>query len=270
MMDISGSRLSSARDFARTKICSIALLSAVLPAGLFLFTEFESVGPLREADTMHRQFAEMIYLAWLLGLSIAAIMMCRKNEKMRDLENRLRAEAAVEAQHGSAMLDPLTELPNGRALLATLKEAIERSQGMTLAFYLLDLSSFKSVNDAYGAAMGDAILRVVTLRLRSVARCDDAIARFESDAFAALARDVGSRREAIEIGQRYVAALDDPITVGNRAHAIGVSVGLALYPDDGATPEELVHHADLAVRAQKAGRQSEIPFFVAMTSAPAV
>jgi diguanylate cyclase (GGDEF)-like protein len=272
MMDISGALLRSARNYAWAKIYCIALLSAALLMGLLLIVEFGIVRPWRGADTLKwwLRFAEMTYLAGLLVLSIAAIVMCHQSQKMRDLESRLRAEAAVEAKCSDALQDCLTELPNGRALLATLKEAIERARGKTLAFYLLDLDDFKSVNDAYGAAIGDAILRVVALRLRSVARGDDAIARFESDAFAVLARDVGARFEAIEIGQRYVAALDHPISLGNRSYSVGVSVGLAFYPDDGVTPEELLRHAELAMRTEKASRQSEMSFCIAMTSAPAV
>ena len=123
------------------------------------------------------------------------------------------------------MEDPLTELPTGRAIAEALAEAIECSRGRTLAFYLLDLNGFKSVNNAYGSATGDAILRLIALRLRTVARRGDLIARYESDTFAVLAHDVVCRREAIDIGNRYVTTLDDPIAINSRAYAIGVTAG---------------------------------------------
>ena len=262
----------AARRRPRAGPQSLAILSAALLMSLLLITEFEIVRLWREADTLQwwLRFAQMFFLVGLLGLSVAAIAACRSNEKTRDLERRMTSQALVAASGDLVLEDPLTELPNGRALVAILKDAIERCQGASLAFYLLDLNSFQSVNHAYGRATGDAILRGVALRLRSAARGGDLIARFDSDAFAVVARDIGSRREAIDIGRRYVAALDDAIGIEERAHAIGATVGLAFYPEDGATTEELIHHADSAMRSERASRQSEMQFFVALTNAPAV
>ena len=168
------------------------------------------------------------------------------------------------------MQDPLTELPNRRAVIPALEEAIARPSGTTLAFYLLDLNGFKQVNDAYGHATRDAVLRAVAQRFRAVARHGDLIARLGGDEFAVLARNVQSRREAFDIGQRYVAALDDAIRVDDHAHNIGVAVGVAFYPDDGANAEAIMHRADLAMYAAKVERRSKLQFFEAMSHAPAV
>ena len=257
--------------FSATFRC-IAFFCAAMLMGALLTPYVENVRLWADAYASQGWviIAEMFLLAGLLGLSAAAFAACRRNRKIHDFEHRLRAESESEAHRGLVMEDPLTELPTGRAIAADLTEAIKGSRGAALAFYLLDLNGFKSVNSAYGSATGDAILRVVALRLRSVVRRGDLIARYESDTFAVLARDVGCRREAIDIGERYVAALDDPIAINNRAHAVGVTTGLAFYPEDGTTPEELIHQAELAMRSEKARRQSEMQFFVALTYAPAV
>jgi diguanylate cyclase (GGDEF)-like protein len=268
-------RIESLWRFARRspweRAQRVAFVGAVLLFSLLLITEVEIVRLWSGADTLEwwLRVAELSFLIGLLGLSVAAIATCRSNQKTLDLERRKRAETLAAASRGLAAEDQLTELPNGRALVSLLSDAIERSQGKSLAFYLLDLDGFKSINNAFGSATGDAILRVVALRLRSVARRGDLIARFESDTFAVLARDVGSRREAIDIGRRYVAAFDDAVSIQNRVHVIGMTCGLAFYPEDGTTTEEIIHHADLALRSERAARQSEMQFFVAPTNAPA-
>ena len=274
-MEAAVERIESLRRSARrrpwTRAQSIAFFRAALLLGLLLVSAFGIVRLWRGADTLEwwLRFAEMPFLIGLLGFSVAAIAACRNDQKARDLERRTRSEVVAAANRGLVTEDQLTELPNGRALIELLGDAIERSRGMRLAFYLLDLDGFKSINNAFGSATGDAILRMVALRLRSVARRGDLIARFESDTFAVLARDVGSRREAIDIGRRYVAAFDDAISIQNRSHLIGMTCGLAFFPEDGTTTEEIIHLADLALRSERASRQSEMQFFVAATNAPA-
>jgi diguanylate cyclase (GGDEF)-like protein len=270
-MEKPGSLSGPARRRSANIQC-IALSCAALLVGALLTPYVENVRLWAGAYATKRWLgiAEMLMVAVLLGLSVAAYAAGRRNLKNRDIERRQRSQAASEACRDLAMEDPLTELPTGRAIAEALKEAIECSRGTTLAFYLIDLDGFKSVNNAYGSATGDAMLRLIALRLRTVARRGDLIARFESDTFAVLAHDIVCRREAIDIRNRYLAALDEPISINNRAHAIGVTAGLAYYPEDGTTPEELMRHADLALRSEKARRQSEMQFFVALTYAPAV
>lgn len=270
-MEKPGSLSGPARKRSANIQC-IAFFCAAILMGALLTPYVENVRLWAGAYATQRwlSIAELLLVAALLGLSVAAFAACRRNQKDRDIERQLRSAAESATCRGLAMEDPLTELPTGRAIAEALAEAIECSRGRTLAFYLLDLNGFKSVNNAYGSATGDAILRLIALRLRTVARRGDLIARFEGDTFAVLAHDVVCRREAIDIGNRYVTTLDDPIAINDRAHAIGVTAGLAYYPEDGTTPEELMRHADLALRSEKARRQSEMQFFVALTYAPAV
>jgi diguanylate cyclase (GGDEF)-like protein len=131
------------------------------------------------------------------------------------------------------------------------------------AFYLLDLNGFKRVNDKHGHAVGDELLRIVAKRFRAVARKEDLVARLGGDEFAVLACDVESREKATQIGERFVAALSEEITVAGRSHPIGVAIGVALYPEDGRLADEIMHHADLAMYKAKANKPSSLTFFEA-------
>ncbi len=188
------------------------------------------------------------------------------HEERRDLEQRLRTEFELRENRALALQDPLTALPNRRALTAELEAAmaLARSDGKALAFYLLDLNGFKRVNDEEGHATGDEVLRAVAQRFRAVARTDDLVARLGGDEFAVLAvlaNGVQSRDEAVDIGQRFVDALKNPVLLGNRAYAVGVAVGVACHPEDGTTAEELMHSADLAMYGAKATKRSGLRFF---------
>lgn len=249
----------------------IALGAAGLLVGLLLALEYEIVRFWEEYNSNERQlrFAEVVALTGILGLSIAAFGVRRMNDRRRDAEFRLKADAEIQESRLLAIQDPLTELPNRRAIIAALQDAIARDRGTTLAFYLLDLDGFKMVNDAYGHATGDAVLRAVAQRFRAVTREEDLLARLGGDAFAVVAPGVQSRSQAIDIGQRYVAALDDAIRVGDHAHNIGVAVGVAFYADGGTTAAEIMHRADLAMYAAKAEQASLPMFFEPMSHAPA-
>jgi diguanylate cyclase (GGDEF)-like protein len=262
----------SVRRHPLASLQDIALCGAALLVSLLLAVEFEIVRFWENDAPKERQlrFAEILALTGLLGLSIAGFAVRRLSDRRRDQRLLLKAEAEIRESRVLAMQDPLTALPNRRAIIPALEEAIARRPGGTLAFYLLDLNGFKKVNDAYGHVTGDAVLRAVAQRFRAVARDNDLIARIGGDEFAVLARGVHSRSEASDIGQRYVAALDDAVCVGDHVHYIGVAVGVAFYPDDGATAEEIMHSADLAMYAAKAERKSNLLFFEAMSHAPAV
>jgi diguanylate cyclase (GGDEF)-like protein len=271
-MKVIESLVDSVRRHPWSSAQDIAFAAAGLLVSLLLALEYEIVRFWAEYNPDERQlrFAEVVALTGILGLSIAAFGVRRMNDLRRDQERRLRTDAEIHESRQLAVQDALTELPNRRAIVAALQDAITRDRGTTLAFYLLDLNGFKMVNDAYGHATGDAVLRVVAQRFRTVAREEDLIARLGGDEFAVVARGVQSRSEAFEIGQRCVAALDDAIRVGDHAHIIGVAVGVAFYPDDGTTAEGIMHAADLAMYAAKASRTSNLLFFEAMTHAPAV
>ncbi len=161
-----------------------------------------------------------------------------------------------------AMQDPLTRLPNRRALLEGLEAATVacNSGDHCHAFFILDLNGFKRVNDRCGHTVGDHVLQVVVERFRRAARPSDLLARLGGDEFAVLSYDVG-RGAAIGIGNRFMGALANGISADGYVHELGVAIGATLLPDDGATCEAILHNADVAMYRAKAQEGSALVFF---------
>ncbi len=159
----------------------------------------------------------------------------------------------VEARH-RANHDVLTGLAN-RALLAEILAqqiaACERTDASLTVLYI-DLDGFKAVNDQHGHAIGDALLRAAAERLKRAIRASDVAARLGGDEFAALLVHAGPTAAATVAG-KLVESLSLPYQIGALTVEISVSIGVATYPDCGETGEALLHGADGAMYAAKAG-----------------
>jgi diguanylate cyclase (GGDEF)-like protein len=161
-------------------------------------------------------------------------------------------EDQIERSTYLAYHDELTDLPNRRLLEDRLDLALaqaERSRGK-VAVFVLDLDHFKEVNDNFGHRVGDIALREVVARLGSRIRACDTLARSGGDEFT-----VVSQVDNVE-GPRVLlsameSALSDPIVVEGKQVRTGLSIGLALYPDDGSDPDQLRAAADRAMYAAK-------------------
>ena len=159
--------------------------------------------------------------------------------------------------------DTLTGLANRAAFSTTLNGWLERAQQQSGGFYLLllDLDHFKSINDTLGHSAGDEILKEAANRLRQAIDGDHIVARLGGDEFAILfAPTVGSSEtmsskdvEAERVASHLLSKVSGAFHLGEHAVSIGVSIGVAKYPDDGATVEDLLAHADLALYAAKDG-----------------
>ncbi|MDI5922788.1 EAL domain-containing protein [Halomonas sp. LR5S13] len=158
-----------------------------------------------------------------------------------------------------AYYDPLTRLPNRRLLEDRLELAIlhaHRHQ-QRLAVIFLDLDHFKQVNDALGHAVGDELLLKVSQRLRGHLREDDTLARQGGDEFIVLLNEVEEVDDVTRVARRLVESVSSPFEVGGQIFRVGCSLGISLYPDDGAKVETLVRHADAAMyRAKQEGRNT--------------
>ncbi len=166
-----------------------------------------------------------------------------------------RKEAEIRLAH-LALHDPLTGLPNRRALAEALERTIARSQrsGMPLAVLALDLDGFKAINDRYGHPAGDATLLEVSDRLRQIIRRSDFVARLGGDEFAVIASELNGPAPVSRLARRIGAALSSPIALRDAVAEIAVSIGVAFYPGDGETTEELLSRADAALYAAKRDR----------------
>jgi diguanylate cyclase (GGDEF)-like protein/hemerythrin-like metal-binding protein/PAS domain S-box-containing protein len=159
--------------------------------------------------------------------------------------------------------DALTGLPNRRLLDDRLAQAIEHSKrnSTILAVCLLDLDSFKPINDTLGHAVGDQVLRVVAQRMTQALRGADTVARLGGDEFVVLLGDLGAANEARPLLERLLHEVSQPVTVEHHTVHVGASMGVMLYPNDCADVDDLLKYADVAMYVAKAQGKACFKFY---------
>jgi len=116
----------------------------------------------------------------------------------------------------------------------------------------IDLDRFKLVNDTYGHLLGDELLRAFAQRLRSCVRAGDTVARQGGDEFTVLLPDLTKVDDALPVARKILGELEQPFAIGDREFLASASVGIATYPRDGSTAEQLMQNADIAMYEVKA------------------
>lgn len=167
-----------------------------------------------------------------------------------DITDRKRREARV---HWRAEHDSLTGLCNRTQFEARLADAVRLAADTSslAAVLYLDLDGFKPVNDRLGHAAGDQVLKRVAKRIEAAVRGDDVVARLGGDEFVVLVEGLAAADDAARIAAKLVASLAQPFHVDHQSIGIGVSIGIALFPRDGACPETLLAAADAAMYQAK-------------------
>jgi diguanylate cyclase (GGDEF)-like protein len=153
-----------------------------------------------------------------------------------------------------ALHDVLTGLANRAHLASAIEAKIARRKPFALVF--LDVNGFKEINDRRGHAGGDAVLQAIARRVASSVRDGDVAARFGGDEFVVLLEGVGSRAEAEGTSQRLVERISGPVDGGDGPIHVSVSAGVALFPDDAASAESLLHIADSRMYSVKQERKA--------------
>ncbi len=178
----------------------------------------------------------------------------------RDISERKQAEATIAFQ---AYHDLLTGLPNRALFKDRLGQAIVHAKrhGQTLATLFLDMDRFKVVNDTLGHLVGDGLLQAVAQRLRGCLREGDTLSRIGGDEFMLLLPHIRTRDNAAYIAQKILASLKQPFHVEGHEIFVGISIGIAVFPDDGDTIETLVKHADIAMYHAKDSGRNDYKFF---------
>ena len=171
-------------------------------------------------------------------------------------------KAKVEMTH-LAQHDALTGLPNRILLNDRLAQAIAlaRRQSKQFAVMFLDLDHFKDINDSLGHAVGDQLLQSVAKRLVAEVRSSDTVCRQGGDEFVILLADIEHAKDAAISAQKILATLTVPHRINQRELHISVSIGISIYPDDGADAETLIKNADTAMYHAKDGGRNNYRFF---------
>lgn len=206
----------------------------------------ETIAPIRNADGAITHFVAF-------GEDIGS---------RRDAEERLLHQASH---------DGLTGLPNRALFFDRLGQALARAriEGRMLALCFVDLDKFRLINDGFGPAVGDGILRQLARRLAEWAGPMATVARLASDEFAIVLADGGERGHVAAAAPALVAALARPYAVGDVEVVVSASVGIALFPDDGVDEHALLRHAEAANQRAKKRGGNTCQFHAAETNARA-
>jgi diguanylate cyclase (GGDEF)-like protein/PAS domain S-box-containing protein len=177
----------------------------------------------------------------------------------KDISERKRAEERISylAHH-----DALTGLPNRALFTELLNHALEngRRHSRSFAVLFVDLDRFKVINDTLGHEAGDNLLRQIAQRLSEVLRSSDVVARLGGDEFVVLLQELAAG-QVEQVAQKILAALMTPVPFNGTESRITASVGIALYPADGADEQTLMKHADIAMYQAKQEGKNTFSFF---------
>jgi len=179
----------------------------------------------------------------------------RAMRRIADLEDEVqRLAEAVRQERRFAYYDELTGLPNRRLLLDRFNQALARGsrRKKQLALLFIDLDAFKQVNDALGHAAGDELLRQVATRLSQRVRTSDTVCRYGGDEFVVLLAEIDSQESALAAARKIRSAIGKPYPMPTGPVKITASIGMAVYPMDGASYAELIVRSDLAMYFDKA------------------
>ena len=219
------------------------------------------------SDTIERTFENT-----LMTLSFNSVGMYANDDSMRKLEfygtygvardvtDRKRAEELISYQ---AYHDILTDLPNrilfkdrlGLAMIQSLRNETE------LAVMFVDLDRFKLVNDTLGHIKGDELLQQVAGRLKDRLRRGDTLARLGGDEFTIFLPELQSREDVQIVAEKFLEGLQEAFILGGHEVHISASIGIAIYPTDGETIEDLLRHADIAMYQVKAEGKNSFRFY---------
>ncbi len=221
-------------------------------------------------EALKRGYASMISLPLRMGGAVSGVLSVYASEQnafdaaemelllqlSEDLAYgikslRTRAEIAKQAWH-----DSLTGLPNRSLLGDRMRQAMAHAKRTEriLAVLFLDLDGFKQINDQYGHASGDELIREIAARLVNSVRAEDTVARLGGDEFVILL-DIGSQEEMEQCIDRIMMEVKNPVAMDGRAVSVSASIGITLFPQNEADADALLRHADMAMyQSKQAGR----------------
>jgi len=257
-------------SFFKTTI-SFAITFAIIASYIFI--------EIQKGISLNVLFVNIIFL--VSGFIISFISQVIRDRYLKDnflLQQSLKeaVEAkTIEAKDNAYLAnhDPLTDLPNRRYVTELLEASLEvaKKEDKVLAILFLDLNGFKQVNDVYGHAVGDEVLKIVAKRLEFAVREDDSISRLAGDEFlVALLMEKEGLSDVSKMSDKFTAMISKPMNIDGMSIKIGVSIGIAAYPMHGDKVNVLINIADTKMYRIKKGVQNVVCDHQQMESEPAV
>lgn len=178
----------------------------------------------------------------------------------RDVTDRKQSEETI---HHLAYHDALTDLPNRRMYVQQLSKEMMQAKRFqsNLAVLFLDLDRFKDVNDSFGHDVGDMLLIEASKRLQACLKPGDVVARLGGDEFTIMQNQLQDRNEATALAEQIMNQLQRPFELDGHVFNVSCSIGIALYPQDGDNPEDLLKRADTALYTVKSRGKNGYDFF---------
>jgi len=226
-----------------------------------IVTPGDARGPIAKGGTEPREFKGVRRDGAFIWLEIQSQEVMWKGLPARqstvaDVSLRKAYELTLQRQ---ANFDELTGLPNRTLALDRLRSAVisavrHRHRGGVL---FVDLDQFKKINDTWGHAIGDQLLKLAAERLRSCVREEDTVARLGGDEFTVILPNLGSGANAEPVIQKILSVFSNPFDLGRNEAFVTASIGVSVFPDDSDDPATLLQHADAAMyRAKEDGRNT--------------
>ncbi|MDZ7843988.1 MAG: sensor domain-containing diguanylate cyclase [Anaerolineales bacterium] len=179
----------------------------------------------------------------------------------RDITDRVELEKQLTHL---ATYDYLTDLPNRMLFNDRLEIALAQAQryGSMTAVMMMDLDQFKEVNDTLGHDVGDELLKKIGKRIKDLLRKSDTVARMGGDEFGLVLPVITKREDAGKVAAKILGGFNQPFVVGEHPLSLGVSIGIAVYPDDGDSGADLMKKADIAMYRAKGERSNSYQYFL--------
>ncbi len=201
------------------------------------------------------------FAADLVGKDIVSSGKTVRMTAIRDISDRKQAEARIQflAHH-----DTLTHLPNRALLMDRLQVllATARRQKSLVGVLFIDLDNFKTINDSLGHYAGDELLKRVAGRLQSCLRGADMVGRLGGDEFVVVITDLATPEDIVPVAEKISEAISEPFSLEEQVLSVSGSIGIAVFPKDGETPDTLIRNADAAMYLAKDRGRSNFQYFM--------
>lgn len=242
-------------SFKHTFFCTLAIVLASIFS--FFYILYYQNSHFKYEDTL----SYVVILLAAFGVSSFASYISEKKERSLFLrEKELDRERNIQRER--ALHDYLTNLPNRALLLDRVEQAIHESRRnfQVSAGFFIDLDDFKKMNDNYGHVAGDSVLIEVSTRLKTAVRAADTVARISGDEFFVLARDIKNTAQAQLFAHKILSLIKLPYVFNGQTLDVHISasIGICLFPFDGATALQVIDSADQAMYKIKLSQKSGI------------